>query len=126
MKPESIIHQWIEAVNKSDVESLLALYNEAAIVTPTFSSRILDTPEKIRDYFEKLTLHEELGNSLHEKTIKVQPIGNSLYVLHGIYNFRFKVDGEVLNFEARFTYVVDMKSPSPIIHHHSSHVPRMI
>jgi len=32
----------------------------------------------------------------------------------------------LLNFEARFTYVVDLSKASPIMQHHSSQIPRML
>ena len=126
MTPEEVLYNWIDAVNQNDVESLVAMYDQESIMTPTFSNKILDTPQKIRQYFEKLVLHEELSNTLHDKTLRIQSINDCIHVLHGIYNFRLKVEGEILNFEARFTFVVDISKSSPIIHHHSSQLPRTI
>ena len=126
MKSISILNQWLQAVNQADVEKLVSLYDKNAILIPTFSNKILNTPEKIRDYFERIGNREELSITLHEKTLNEQLLGDTLYALSGIYNWRFKVDGEMLNFEARFSYVIDVSKPSPIIHHHSSQVPRMI
>jgi len=51
---------------------------------------------------------------------------NDIWTMSGIYNWRFIVDGELLNFEARFSYLVDLSKSSPIIHHHSSQIPRML
>lgn len=126
MKPLDILNQWMEAVNQADVEKLIALYDKTAILIPTFSNRILNTPEKLRDYFEKLGSREELSIALHEKTLHVQSLNDKFYTLNGFYNWRFKVDGELLNFEARFSYIIDITNSSPIIHHHSSQVPRML
>lgn len=114
------------AANKRDIESLLSLYNEKAVLIPTFSNRLLNNPNKIKKYFDKLMLLEELSVELHEKTLITQPINESLYVLSGFYCWRFEVDQELLCFEARFTYIIDIKLSSPIIHHHSSQIPRMI
>ena len=125
-KPEDILKEWIVAVNKWDIESLLALYDEKAVLIPTFSNRLLCNPEKIREYFERLGSREELSVALHEKTLIVQPINNDIYALCGIYCWQLAIDGELLSFEARFSYILDLTLSSPIIHHHSSQIPRML
>lgn len=125
-KPKDILEQWIKAVNDGDIESLLCLYNNEAVLIPTFSNRLLNTPDKLRNYFEKLGSREELSIALHEKTLLIQELENQIYTLSGIYNWRFAVDGELLNFEARFSYVIDLSKPNPILHHHSSQIPRTL
>lgn len=125
-KPKEILEQWMKAVNNSDVENLLSLYDNEAVLIPTFSNRLLNTPEKLRDYFEKLGSREELSIALHEKTLIIQELGNQIFSLSGIYNWRFAVDGELLNFEARFSYVINLSKPNPILHHHSSQIPRTL
>ncbi len=125
-KPKDILEQWMKAVNDGNVENLLSLYDNEAVLIPTFSNRLLNTPEKLRDYFEKLGSREELSIALHEKTLIIQELGNQIYSLSGIYNWRFAVDGELLNFEARFSYVLDLSKPNPILHHHSSQIPRTL
>jgi hypothetical protein len=124
--PKEILGQWIQAVNNGDIESLLALYDSQAVLIPTFSNRLLNTPNKLREYFEKLVSREELSIALHEKTLIVQILQNNIVILSGIYNWRFAVDGELLNFEARFSYVIDLARPNPILHQHSSQIPRML
>lgn len=124
--PKDILTKWMDAVNNGDVEGLLAMYDEQAVLIPTFSNKLPNTPDKLREYFEKLGSREGLSIALHDKTLQVQPIRDDLYALSGIYNWRFDVEGEMLNFEARFSYVMDLSKPRPIIHHHSSQVPRML
>ena len=124
--PNQILVEWMQAVNAGSVEDLLALYDEKAVLIPTFSNRILNTPEKLRTYFETLGSREELSISLHEKTLILQAIHEATFTLSGIYCWRFAVEGELLSFEARFTYVLDMHKPRPIVHHHSSQVPRTL
>lgn len=125
-QPEDILKDWMAAINNADIESLLALYDENAVLIPTFSNRILSSPARIREYFELLGSREELSIALHEKTLIVQPMNNDRYALCGIYCWRFAIDGELLSFEARFSYVLDLKLAKPIIHHHSSQIPRML
>ena len=125
-RPEDVLKAWITAVNAGDIKNLLSLYDQRAILIPTFSNRLLNNPEKIRDYFEKLGSRQELSIALHEKTLGVQSIGEDVYALSGIYCWRFLLEDELLSFEARFSYLVDLKKSKPIIHHHSSQIPRMI
>lgn len=125
--PENILKTWMKCVNAGDVETLLNLYDKSAVLIPTFSNRLLNTPEKLRDYFEKLGSREELSIALHKKTLSIQEIKDQMvYSMSGIYNWRFEIDDELLNFEARFTYTIDLSKPSPILHHHSSQIPRML
>lgn len=116
----------MRAVNTGDVDGLLDLYDSGAVLIPTFSNRLLNTPEKLRDYFLQLIAREELSIALHERTLILHELGGSAYTLSGIYNWRFSVDGELLNFEARFSYVLDVSRSRPIMHHHSSQIPRML
>ena len=124
--PEQVLKAWMQAVNNGDLEGLIALYDESAVLIPTFSNRLLGTPAMIRDYFVRLAGRDELSIALHEKTLKIQPLGQSVHVMSGIYCWRFAVDGELLSFEARFSYVLDFSKQRPIIHHHSSQIPRTL
>lgn len=124
--PQDVLEQWKRAINNGDVETLLGLYDSQAILIPTFSNRLLNTPDKLRGYFEKLCSREELSIAIHEKTLIYQELQNQIFLLSGIYNWRFIVDGELLNFEAQFSYVIDISRPSPVLHHHSSQIPRML
>ena len=125
-KPEDILKEWMQAVNSGDLEALLALYDVGAVMIPTFSNRLLSKPEAIRDYFGKLCSREELSIALHEKTLIVQPMNDAVYSMFGIYCWRFAIDGELLSFEARFSYLVDVNRQHPILNHHSSQIPRML
>jgi hypothetical protein len=125
-KPEEILEQWMAAVNESNVEKLMALYDEQAVLIPTFSNRILNNPQKIQEYFEKLGSREELSIALHQNTLIIQPLGNEIYALCGIYCWRFAIDGELFSFEARFSYLLNLRLERPIIQHHSSQIPRML
>jgi len=125
--PLHVIESWMNHVNEGDIESLLKLYDHGALLIPTFSNRLLNTPEKLREYFEKLSSREELSIALHEKTVITQETKDkNVFMVGGIYNWRFAVDGELLNFEARFSYVMDISQSNPILHHHSSQIPRTL
>lgn len=125
-KPEVILGNWIDAVNNGDKETLLSLYDEQAVLIPTFSNRILNNPEKIKIYFESLISRDELCVALHSKTVTSQKISENICSLCGIYCWRFAVDDELLSFEARFSLLLDLSLPAPIIQHHSSQIPRAL
>ncbi len=124
--PEDILREWLHAVNTGDLENLLELYDKSAVLIPTFSNRLLKTPEDIREYFVKLSNRDKLSVELHEKTLIVQKITDHIFSLCGIYCWHFSMDGELFSFEARFSYVVNVMLASPIIQHHSSQIPRML
>lgn len=124
--PNAFLKAWMHHVNHAEMAPLLGMYNEKAVLIPTFSNRLLAKPQPIREYFERLFAREELSLALHEKTLIPQQIGAEAWSLCGIYCWRFAVDGELLNFEARFSYLLDFAQPAPILHHHSSQIPRMI
>lgn len=125
-QPEQVLKDWMNAVNTGDLESLLALYDDEAALIPTFSNRLLLTPAAVREYFSRVCSREELSIALHEKTLAIRPVGDNIFGLSGIYCWRFAVDGEMLSFEARFSYVLDMAREKPIMQHHSSQIPRML
>ena len=125
-KALDVLKEWMNGINTKDVEKLANLYDETAFLIPTFSNRLLNTPEKIREYFEKVGEKDQLSITLHEKTLNIQELGNELYTLGGLYKWEFAIDDELLAFEARFSYVFDLKKESPILHHHSSQIPRSL
>ncbi len=124
--PQDVLKEWMQAVNEGNIAGLLALYDEKAVLIPTFSNRVLCSPEKIREYFNKLCTRDDLSIALHEKTLVVQAVNDDIYALCGIYCWRFVIEEELLSFEARFSYLLNLSLPSPIIHHHSSQIPRML
>ena len=91
--PRNFLDKWIQLVNNGDIESLLNLYDNEAILIPTFSNGILNTPEKLRGYFEELGSREELSVSVNEKYLVVQELQNQIFALGGIYDWRFNVEG---------------------------------
>jgi len=125
-KALEILQEWMKGINTADVEKLLSLYNDEAVLIPTFSNRLLDTKEKIKDYFEKVGSKEQLSIALHDNTVITQEVGKDLFCVSGIYNWRFDIDGELFNFEARFSYIFDLTKEKPILHHHSSQIPRTL
>ncbi|MBX3747211.1 MAG: DUF4440 domain-containing protein [Verrucomicrobiae bacterium] len=119
-----VLHAWMGGVNGGQIDDVLGLYADGAVLLPTFSPHAITTEEMRRRYFEQLGARPGLNVSLHQRTVREQPLAGSLRVISGIYCFRMEIDGELLGFEARFSYVVDPGASRPILHHHSSQIPR--
>jgi len=122
--PHSVLKVWIAAINDRNVQAAAELYAETATLFPTFSAHALRTPDERLRYFESLTTRPQIKVNLHERTLHIDQLTRPQCIVSGIYRFAFAVDGELLNFEARFSCLLDMVSPRPILHHHSSQVPR--
>ena len=121
---EEVLFQWVSRVCSGNADDIAALYDESAVLIPTFSPHTVTTTEGIRNYFGQLASREGLGVRLHNKALRKQSQCETLHTLSGIYSFEFEVDNVLLSFPSRFTFVVDLSFSKPILHHHSSQVPR--
>jgi hypothetical protein len=125
--PQRVLQDWISGINAGDIGTITAMYAEDAVLLPTFSNKRLKTPAERRGYFERLAAKGHLSVELHPRTLTVQPYSASLFGLSGIYCWHFDDDeGELLYFEARFTFTIDLGRAAPILHQHSSQIPRML
>lgn len=122
--PKVTLNLWISRVNELAVEDLLDLYAENAVLLPTFSNDLLTDKTGLRSYFEKLSGQQEIEVSVDEESIVTQRFSDNLQAISGIYRWRFGTDDEAKAIEARFTFVFDLSLSSPILHHHSSQLPR--
>lgn len=121
-----VLHRWIDAVNRRELPELLALYAPTCNLLPTFSPHTLRDDAGREHYFRLLSARPGMAVSLHERTVQMQPVGPGLEIASGIYRFQLEIDGEPLVFEARFSFLVDLTRPDPILHHHSSQIPRTL
>ncbi len=117
---------WADCVNQGRIDDLIALYHEGAVLMPTFSPHTAKNREELRSYFTLLSSRENLCVKLHEKTLDCLRTGEQSYVVNGIYDFKFSVDDTLLTFPSRFTFVIDLGKENPILHHHSSQIPRTL
>ncbi len=117
---------WAGLVRDKKLNEVIALYDSASILMPTFSPHSIKTRDRLLEYFTQLTEREGLSVNLHENTQECRKISEKDYVLSGIYSWQFKVDDTLLTFPSRFTFVLDLSRDAPIIHHHSSQMPRTL
>lgn len=126
MTVQAVLNKWIESIERRDLAQVLALYATDAVLIPTFSDTIRDSHDKIRIYFERVMQRQGLQIALHGKTLREQRLPQSGAILSGIYTWKFLVEEELITYEARFSFVMDLSAAAPILHHHSSQIPRMV
>ena len=106
---------WKQALLTKDPINVCSLYDDAAILLPTLSSRICNTHESRRLYFEEFLKKEPRCSVIDGYARDYQ----SLSIYSGTYSFLCKGDQTVV---ARFTFVYkpDQQGKLAIIEHHSS------
>jgi hypothetical protein len=121
--PVEVLKEWVARVNARDLEGVLSLYSEDAVLLPTFSPEIRSSRDRIQAYFEGLSGYEDVVVDLHEASVTVHSLSDHCHCIGGTYGWSWKADGVATEVEARFTYTVDLRLAGPIVHHHSSEVP---
>ena len=117
---------WADNVNDLNAEFLLDLYDKNATLMPTFSAHTAGDRAALKSYFDHLFSRDSLSVTLHGDTVDAFHHADQLELVFGVYSFAFEVDRTLLTFPARFTFVLDLGRSAPILHHHSSEVPRML
>ena len=118
---QSVLDAWLSGVNAGRLDEVVALYDDSAILLPTFSKNMLSDHQSIADYFKGLSKRGSVSVTLLDNTLSTQALGDSLEAVAGFYDWHF-IDEDIL-VKARFTYLTDSEKPSPILHHHSSLLP---
>jgi hypothetical protein len=121
---EEVLFQWVSRVCSGNPDDIAELYHESAVLVPTFSPHTVTAPEGVKNYFGQPASRDGLGVRLHNKALRKQSLSDTVHTLSGIYSFEFEVDQVLLSFPSRFSFMVDISLPKPILHHHSSQVPR--
>ena len=123
---DQVLDAWVGGINTGAIDEVAGLYHHCAVLLPTFSNRRLANSADIRGYFETLFKHDDVRVSLHEKTLVSLALTDSVHSMSGIYCWQMEIEGDPLSFEARFSVVLNLQATEPIVHHHSSQVPRML
>lgn len=113
---------WVAAVNGGDLEGVLGLYGEKAVLLPTFSSEVMATPDQIRGYFENVSSNDSVEVVVREDTVICQE-GRGGSAILGVYDWLIVNGEERREVAARFSYLVELSADAPILHHHSSALP---
>ena len=119
----NVLDQWIEAVNSGDLEGLLDLYHDSAILLPTFQNDIFNSREQIRGYFSMLSQFDDLSVALEPKSLVAHEVSDHVAAFGGAYDWRWHDEDGQAHRRARFSFFVDTRHTQPILHHHSSEFP---
>ena len=120
MGPGELMDRWCRAVEAGNVEELLSLYEEDALLKPTLSPEIRSGPAAIKNYF----VGDENTQGFLKRGIKSvrHQVERELYLDHalilmGIYEFT----SETETVKAHFTFVLkESGGQSKILAQHSS------
>ena len=116
-KPFEILNSWQQHLNEGNISSILKLYDISCVLIPTFSSEILTDHEQIKEYFVKVIEVQKGKVEFQPNSISEQLVGKNMYLLSGKYFFHLM---EKEKLPARFSFLVNLLSENPILHHHSS------
>jgi uncharacterized protein (TIGR02246 family) len=113
---------WIAAVSSGNPEQVVKLYAEDAVLLPTLSPVVHDTPDKRHAYFTEFISRQNLKGVVDESRVRVF---GEFAVNSGAYTFTFtRPDGKTQEVPARFSFVYRKEEDEwKIIEHHSSAAP---
>ena len=117
IKPFEILNNWQQNLNEKNLSGVLKLYDKSCILIPTFSSEILTYPEKIKEYFFKVIEVQKIKVEFEPNSISEQQVRENICLLSGKYFFHLTEKEKI---PARFSFLVNLLSENPILHHHSS------
>ena len=121
MQANQILSDWQRFLNHGDLENIVRLYSDEAVLWGTFSDTLRDSPRLIGEYFEKLFRKEDLR--VEWGTVCSRSY-NGLHLYSGTYEFSY-VDARPVTVPARFTFVIEDSDGAGlrILTHHSSVMP---
>ena len=115
---EGWFESWNQALATDDPAQVAQLYGVHALLLPTLSSELRETPEAITDYFNSFLARHPSGSVTHRQ-IRLDCNGA---VDAGTY--RFTLHDPEATVEARYTFVYGLEDGQwRILHHHSSLLP---
>lgn len=110
-----VYNKLIHNVNSKNLEGILKLYDDNAVLVPSFSSRIRRSKEEIKDYFETLFKMDNLilsKNEIYLNKTKGQRIDS------GVYDISWENSGSRTSYKLNFMIVIESDK---IIAHQSSY-----
>ena len=117
IKPLEILNRWQQNLNEGNLSGVLKLYDISCVLVPTFSAEILTNHEQIEEYFFKVIEVQKVKVAFQQNSISEQQVGENMYLLSGKYFFHLMEKEKI---PARFSFLVNLLSENPILHHHSS------
>ena len=121
MKADQVLDDWQRFLNQGDLENIVRLYADEAVLWGTFSDIIRDSSKLIEAYFEKLLEKDNLR--VDWDTVHSQ-VYDGFHLYSGTYEFSYTAS-ERVTLPARFTFAIghDKDGAFRILAHHSSLIP---
>ena len=110
-----VYNKLIHNVNTKNLEGILSLYHENAVLVPSFSSRIRRTKEEIKDYYETLFKVDYLVLSKEEIYLNKT---EGQRIDSGVYEISWDNSGSRTSYKLNFMIVIENDK---IVAHHSSY-----
>ena len=121
MNAHQVIKQWEDCLNSGELENIVNLYADDAVLWGTFSKIIRDKSDLIQEYFKGLFQKQELQvnfGTIHSRVYE------DTHIFSGMYEFSY-MDEKLISHPARFTFVICKNESGnfEIVEHHSSLIP---
>jgi uncharacterized protein (TIGR02246 family) len=117
---EAVTQQWAMDLSSNNPQKIADLYASGALLYATFQNQ-LDTPAGIEGYFTKLMKHKNLTVKFGKQNIRM--FGETA-INSGFYTFAYTDKGQLVQVQARYTFVfAHSREGWKIVEHHSSVLP---
>lgn len=118
----ALFDEWNAALATGDPEVVAARYAPDAVLLPTVSDEVRDTPGLIKSYFTEFLAQSPVG-TIDQSAVRVLDDGVAKDV--GTYTFALTGDdGATQQVQARYSFVYELVDGEWLIaHHHSSAMP---
>lgn len=119
---EAAAQSWVAGLNACALDRILPLYDREAILWPTTSREIANSPDKIRQYFERVcSSPTRPQGALNEQNVRIY---GDMAINSGTYTFTVVRDGKPVAIPARFSFTYRRAGGQwLIVDHHSSGMP---
>jgi len=117
----SVLNQWKSHVEKAELEEVISMYSDSAILQGTLDPRELGSRkgEQIKGYFINFLSHEV--KAMVYDSPSVQVLNDDFQLISGNYNFKLSKNGSLLkDLDAKFSMLMDFSGEKPQILHHIS------
>lgn len=117
---ESLFQRWNQSLQTGNPEKVTANYANNAVLLPTVSNQVRNSPGEIREYFEMFLKMKPVG-TIDEQNVRIYC---NLAINSGVYTFRLTNNNQVNKVQARYTFVYrKIDDKWLIVEHHSSAMP---
>jgi uncharacterized protein (TIGR02246 family) len=113
IKTEAVYEQWMKAIESKDPKAIAALYAEKAQVMTSSSQGLLQTPEELTAFYEKLAKVPDF--KVTKKRTVFDLYEGKTPILSGVVNFAYAGKDRVMRMPARFSMVFEDKDGKLLI-----------